>query len=71
MIATTELGCMCHPLQKEEELIALIYDDSVVANSVVLEDLNYTVNLWRLLCSDCRISFVESSLVLFCETAFN
>jgi len=38
-----------------EELIALIYVDSVMANNVVLEDLNHTTNLWRLLCSGCQL----------------
>jgi len=54
----TKLACTCHALQ-EEELIALIYVNSVMANNVVLKDLNHTVNLWRLLCSGCRIDVVD------------
>ena len=42
-----------------------------MANSVALEGLNHTANLWRLLYSGCQISVVESSLVLFYETAFS
>jgi len=66
----TYLACTCHPLQKEE-LIALIDANSVMANNVVLKDLNHTANLWRLLCSGCRIDVVEFLLVLFYETAFS
>ena len=40
MITITELVCTSRPFLKEEELIAFIYVDSVMANNVVLEDLN-------------------------------
>ena len=59
------------PITKRGKVeLALIYVDSVMDNSVVLQLLNHTGNLWRLLYSGCRISVVESSLVLFYETAF-
>ena len=37
MITITELVCTRRPFLKEEELIALIYVDSVMASNVVLE----------------------------------
>ena len=66
----TKLACTCHPLQKEE-LIALIYANSVMANNVVLKDLNHTANLWRFLRSGSRIDDIEFSLVLLYETVFS
>jgi len=66
----TKHACTCHAWQ-EEELIALIYANSVMANNVVLKDLNHTTNLWKLLCSRCRIDVVEFSFVLFYETVFS
>lgn len=39
MITITELVCTCHKCLKGEDLIALIYGDSVMVNNVVLEDL--------------------------------
>ena len=39
MITITELVCTCHTFLKEEELIALIYVDSVMVNNAILEDL--------------------------------
>ena len=39
MITITDLVCTCHTFLKEEELIALIYVDSVMVNNAILEDL--------------------------------